>query len=305
QVLGSHTRDPDWRPGPVSGNAANIEYAQQSAAWETNIAVEELSADFRADHGFIAQNDYRRGLANVTRKWQDIGSWAELAVFVNTEHKRTPSGTTLLNGLRFGTFGNTVRNTWLTVEPRYEQVRVAEGGRLHPLRYMHFHIESTPFPWLAYLEWNIDTGDRLDVINDKRGRGTAITGFTRMRFFERTEVDVRSNWQWVAVDGPAGRQRALTERTLQVTGVFHLDARNNIRIIAQDGSTSRNPELYVDNTVSAKDKARVLSLVYAYRAGLQMSVYVGASIARDRDPDSRIDRRTQEAFVKVSYTFLG
>jgi hypothetical protein len=122
-----------------------------------------------------------------------------------------------------------------------------------------------------------------------------------MRFLERIEIDVRSNWQWITTDA----RRALTERALQVTGVYHFDARNNLRIIAQDGSISRNPQLWNDMTVSAKDKTRVLSVVYAYRAGLQMSVYVGASTFRERDPDSTIDRRTREAFVKLAYTFFG
>jgi len=305
QVLGSYTKDQDWRPGAVTGNAASVEYAHLSQKWEVNVVGEELSADFRADHGFVPQNDYRRGYASLTRKWQDWGAWNEAALFVNAEHKRTPSGATLLNALRFGAYGNTARNSWFTVEPRYEQVRVTEGGVLHPLRYMHFHVESTPFPWLAYLQWDLEAGERVDVANDRAGRGAALTGYTRMRFFERTELDVRSNWQWVAVSAPQGRQRVLTERALQVTGVFHFDARNNIRVIAQDGSTSRNPALYADTSVSAKDKNRVLSLVYAFRAGLQMSVYVGASTFRDRDPDSGIDRRTQEAFLKVAYSFLG
>lgn len=305
QVLGSYTKDQDWRPGAVTGNAASVEYAHLSPAWETTLTAEELSGNFRADHGFIAQNDYRRGYGSVTRKWQDWGNWSEAALYVNAEHKRTPSGATLLNALRLGTYGNTARNTWVTVEPRYEEVRVTEGGTLHPVRYVHLHFESTPFPWLAYLTWDVDTGERVDVANDRVGRGTAITGYTRMRFFERTELDLRSNWQWVAVGTAAGRQRVLTERTVQATGVFHFDARNNVRLIVQDGSTSRNPALYNDTTVSAKDRTRVVSLVYAFRAGLQMSVYVGASVSRDRDPDSGVDRRTQEAFVKLAYTFLG
>ncbi|MBK8739238.1 MAG: carbohydrate binding family 9 domain-containing protein [Betaproteobacteria bacterium] len=305
QALGSYTRDRDWRPGAVSGSAASVEYAHLGPAWEVNVGGEALNANFRADQGFIAQNDYHRASANVARKWQDFGSWSEAAVFVNAEHKRTPAGATLLNALRLGAFGNTARNTWLTVEPRYEEVRVTERGALHPVRYVHLHIESTPFPWLSYLAWDIDTGERVDVANDRVGRGTAITGTTRMRFFERTELDLRSNWQWVAASTPAGRRRVLTERTLQATGVFHIDARNNVRIIAQDGSTSRNPALYADTAVSAKIRNRVFSLVYAFRAGLQMSVYVGASTARDRDTDGGVDRRVQEAFVKVAYTFLG
>jgi hypothetical protein len=189
----------------------------------------------------------------------------------------------------------------VTIEPRYEQVRVAEGGALHAIRYLHLHAEATPFPWLAFFSWDVDTGERIDVNNDRKGHGTAVTGYTRMRFLERIEVDVRSNWQWITT----GARRALTERALQVTGVYHFDARNNLRIIAQDGSISRNPQLWTDMTVSAKDKTRVLSVVYAFRAGLQMSVYVGASTFRERDPDSTIDRRTREAFVKLAYTFFG
>jgi hypothetical protein len=133
----------------------------------------------------------------------------------------------------------------------------------------------------------------------------AITGLTRMRFFDRLELDVRSNWQWIKTDDSDRGRRVLTERALQVTSVFHVDSRNNFRVIAQDGSISRNPELWTDTTISAKDKTRVLSVVYAYRAGLQMSVYVGASVFRERDPDSVIDRRTREAFVKLAYTFMG
>jgi hypothetical protein len=210
-----------------------------------------------------------------------------------------------LNAIRIGSFGNGPRNSWYTFEPRYEQVRVTEGGVLHPVRYLHLRLESTPFPWLAYFDWNFDIGDRLDVNNDRLGKGAGITGLTRMRFFDRLELDVRSNWQWIKTDDGDRHQRVLTERALQVTGVFHVDARNNFRVIAQDGSISRNPELWTDATISAKDRTRVLSVVYAYRAGLQMSVYVGASTFRERDPDSGIDRRTREAFVKLAYTFMS
>ena len=112
-------------------------------------------------------------------------------------------------------------------------------------------------------------------------------------------------WPVVVMRFRSDSNRVLTERALQVTGVYHFDARNNLRIIAQDGSISRNPELWTDATISAKDRTRVLSAVYAYRAGLQMSVYVGASAFRERDPDSGIDRRTREAFVKLAYTFMS
>lgn len=307
QALASQTRDRDWRPGTVTGAAGAFEYARLTSRWEVNVTGEAVTRDFRADHGFVAQNDYLRGLGSLTRKWQDVGSWYEMSVFAAVEHKRTTSGRSLLDSLHVGAFGNTARNTWITIEPRYEAVRVTPTGPLHGLRYLHTHIESTPFPWLAFLQWDIDAGDRVDVFNDRKGRGAAITGYTRMRFLERFEVDVRSNWQWVKVDALGASRRALTERALQVTGVWHFDAKNNVRVIAQDGSTSRNPELYTLSveTVSAKDKSRVLSLVYAYRAGLQMSFYVGGSTFRERDPDSGIDRRVNEAFVKLAYTFMG
>ncbi len=304
QVLGSHTKDIDWRPDAVSGHATMLEYARLNAAWDITVTGEELSRDFRADHGFIAQDNFRRGFANVIRKWQDVGPLAELGTLINVERKQTPEGSTLLNAVRIATYGNGPRASWVQIEPRYEQVRVTEGGVLHPVRYLHLHLEASPFPWLAYFTWDIDTGERIDVNNDRAGRGTAVTGYTRMRFLERIELDVRSNWQWITTNAD-GRHRVLTERALQLTGVYHFDARNNLRVIAQDGSISRNPELWNDMSVSAKDKTRVLSVVYAYRAGLQMSVYVGASISKDRDPDSGIDRRTTEAFVKLAYTFLS
>ena len=305
QVLGSHTKDTDWRPEAVTGHAAMVEYAHLTSRSEINATLEELSKNFRADQGFIAQNDFRRAYGQYNRKWQDVGPFAEVGSFVNGEHKRTTDGTTLLNAIRVATYANAARNSWYHVEPRYEQVRVAPGGPLHTLRYLHLHYESTPFPWLAYTTWDVDVGERVDVNNDRKGHGAALTGYTRFRFLERIELDVRSNWQWVKTGALGERRRALTERALQVTGVYHFDARNNLRVIAQDGSISRNPELWNDMTVSAKDKTRVLSVVYAYRMGLQMSVYVGASIAKDRDPDSLVDRRTTEGFVKLAYTFFS
>jgi hypothetical protein len=305
QVLASQTKDQDWRPDPVFGHAAILDYAHLTSRWEINATAEELSRNFRADHGFIAQNNFQRAYGALTRKWQDVGPLAELSTFVNAEKKRTPDGPTLLNAVRLGVYGNGPRNSWITVEPRYEQIRVTEGGILHPIRYVHLHFEATPFPWLAYFTWDIDTGERVDVNNDRAGHGTAVTGWTRFRFLDRIELDVRSNWQWITTGTPGGAARVLTERALQFTGVYHFDARNNLRVIAQDGSISRNPELWTDTSVSAKDKTRVLSVVYAYRAGLQMSVYVGASISKDRDPDGGIDRKTSEAFVKLAYTFFG
>src|SRR5206468_7938679 len=87
-------------------------------------ACDALVADAADDDLFIAQNNFRRGYGSVTRKWQDVGLLSELGVLINAEHKRTPEGATLLNAVRFGTYGNGPRASWVQIEPRYEQVRV-------------------------------------------------------------------------------------------------------------------------------------------------------------------------------------
>jgi len=65
---------------------------------------------------------------------------------------------------------------------RYEQGRVAEGGALHAIRYLHLHAEATPFPWLAYFAWDVEKAEK-NFVKDEDERFSYRE--TRMRRLSR------------------------------------------------------------------------------------------------------------------------
>jgi hypothetical protein len=89
---------------------------------------------------------------------------------------------------------------------------------------------------------------------------------------------------------------------VQLTGVYHFTARDNLRVIGQYNSVERGRGFYA-SSVSPKEKTETLSLVYGHLRGLGTTFHIGANTTRSTEPSAQYKRRQDEIFVKASWAF--
>lgn len=309
QVLGSWTTaqavDGRIARGELaSSHAALFDWSYRGRAWEQYIDVEDVGREFRADNGFFGQNGYRRLYSETTRKFLDVWGFNDVSPYLFAEYKTDPSGNVQYQqnnlGIRFGL----PRATTIAFEARVNNlVAVREGGGLRKRDQVFFSFDSNPFPWLAKLYSEVAYGDRVDVANNRVGKGSFVTVQANLRPHQRAELEYRVDNDVIDSREPVeGSKRILRQRVQQVLAMWHFSARDSVRTIWQAVSTRRAASLWED-PVSHKDNSQTVSVVYGHRRGIGTTFYVGTNLNRIRDPDAAIKSYQVEFFVKGSWAF--
>ncbi len=309
QLLGSWTTAQPVGGTLVKGELASshaflADWAYESAKWHEYVAVEDVGRDFRADNGFIAQNGYRRIYSETTRKFVGAFGLGEVSPYLNAEYKTDPDGATIYQQNNVGVRIVLPRATTLAIEYRPNNlVGVREGGGLRKREQLFFMIDSNPFPWFAKLYSEIAIGDRVDVFNNRLGKGAFFTVQANLRPHPRAEIEYRIDNDHIDSREPVeGSDRILLQRVQQLLAIWHFSSRDSLRAIWQLDSRRRAPSLWED-PVSHYERYETVSLTYGHRRGLNATLYVGATVARALDPDAGVKSYQAEVFVKGSWTF--
>jgi hypothetical protein len=288
----------------ASSHAALVDWSYRGRAWDQYLNFEDVGREFRADNGFFGQNGYRRVYSETTRKFLDVWGFNEVSPYLFAEYKTDPAGQVQYQqnnlGVRFGL----PRATTILVEARMNNlVAVREGGGLRKRDQLWFSIDTNPFPWLAKLLTEVAYGDRVDVLNNRVGKGAFVTVQLNMRPHQRAEVEYRIDNDVInAREAVEGSRRILTQRVQQLLALWHFTARDSLRTIWQSSSTRRAKSLW-EAPVSARENSETLSVVYGHRRGIGTSFYLGASIGRNRDADAAVKSYQAEVFAKASWSF--
>jgi hypothetical protein len=309
QLLGSWTT-----ARPVNGriargdlatsHAALVDWSYRGREWDEYLDFEDVGREFRADNGFFGQNGYRRLYSETARKFLGLWGFNEVSPYLNAEYKTEPSGNVQYRqnnvGVRFGL----PRATTIWLEARINNlVAVREGGGLRKRDQLWVSVESNPFPWFAKFFSEVAYGDRVDVANNRVGKGTFVTVQANLRPHQRAEVEYRIDNDTIDSREPVeGSKRILTQRIQQLLAIWHFTARDSVRTIWQSVATRRAPSLW-EQPVSARDKVETVSVVFGHRRGIGTSFYLGATYSRTRDPDAGIKGFQTELFAKGSWTF--
>ena len=307
QLLGSFTNDPrnPRAPGtPDNDFAALVDYNYRDPKWGFSGGLEQVGRGFRADNGFFSQAGYTNAYQEFQRKWTNVGPFHEVSPFVNIARKVDDEGRLLYQQAAPGIYLAMAKNTNFSVEWRPNtRVRFRnEGGSLKRDQ-AFISIASSPGTWLSRFYVETAIGDRADVSANRIRRGYYIGANATLRLSNRFEIEPRID---ESVMGPkilsAGNEVARRERAVQITSVYHLSARDNLRLIGQYSSVKRESAFY-PAPVSASEKTETLSLVYGHLRTLGTNIYVGATTSRTLDASSNYSRRQNEVFVKVSWAF--
>lgn len=293
------------------GHRAWVGWRHRDADWIANVNVEEISARFANDNGFVSQSGIRRASALGFLR---LGE-RELAGIDMHEHELTlklQETRTLHDPLLGVAAGQTVdrlfqpgfwfaagRNTEVWGHVGLDSHRARSGGRLHPTRTLLLGFESNPGEVLTYVDAEVEWGRRLDVEADRVGLGAQGQVMTQMRLPLPAglwlEFEQRFGLGWV--DGPDGR-RAFTDRSAQSLVVLHLSPRDSLRLIHQQTCFARRADASAG--LGAQDeRERVLSLMFQHRVGLSRVISLGLSRARAQ-PDGV---RASEVFAKASFSY--
>ena len=309
QVLGSWTTAHPSNGSLVKGDLASshavlLDWNHRGTRWDQYLNFEDVGSAFRADNGFFGQNGYRRVLSETARKFLGLWGFNEVTPYLNAEYKTTREGDVQYRqqnvGVRFGL----PRATTIAMEARIDnQVAVRPGGGLRKRDQGYVSIESNPFPWFALLFAELAFGDRVDVINNRVGKGTYLGVRANFRPHPRAELEFSFDNDIIdAREEVEGSRRILHQRVQQLLAIWHFTARDSLRTIWQSASVRRTPSLW-EEPVSPKEKSDALWLVFSHRRGLSSAFHVGASHARTRDPAAGVKRDQSEVFAKWSWTF--
>jgi hypothetical protein len=310
QALGSWTTAQPQADGRLakgelaSSHAVIADWSYIGAAWQQYLDFEDVGRDFRADNGFFFQNGYRRVYSETTRKFVGAFGLNEVSPYLFAEYKTAPDGQVQYQQNNLGLRVGLPRATTVFTEVRINNlVAVREGGGLRKRDQFYIGIESNPFPWFARLYSELAIGDRVDVYNNRVGKGHFYTVQANLRPHPRAELEYRIDNDTIDSLVPVeGSKRVLLQRVQQLIGIWHFSPRDSLRTIWQETSTRRAASLW-EQPVSARDNAETVSVVYGHRRGIGANLYVGATFGRVRDPDAGVRTYQAEVFVKGAMTF--
>jgi hypothetical protein len=309
QALGSWTTaqpvDGRLRRGELTASHAVLaDWSYRGPAWEQFLDFEDVGRGFRADNGFFGQNGYRRFYSETTRKFLGLWGFNEVSPYLFMERKADPEGNEQYRQTNVGVRFGLPRATTIAFEVRPNNlVAVREGGGLRKRDQFFLLFESNPFPWLARLYSEVAFGDRVDVQNNRVGKGSFVTLQANLRPHQRAEVEYRIDNDVIDSRQPvAGSPRILTQRVQQLLALWHFTARDSMRAIWQAVATRRAPSLWLQ-PVPSRENSETLSLVYGHRRGIGTTFYVGASFNRVREPDAGLKSYQLEIFAKGSWSF--
>lgn len=283
-------------------HSAFVDWFHNGKTWNHYVQYEEMGKDFRADNGFISQSGFREVVYEGRYKLERPFGFNEFNLFVNANRKLDMDGRVLYQQANPGITIGASRATYFTFEYRPNQlVRVANDGAPRKRDQVFFSVESQPANWLPYVYAEIARGDRLDVANNRIGKGIYFGANARLRPTNRIEIEPRIDDAWIdSMESTAGGKRIIHERAMQLLGIYHLNAQDSMRVIWQRSFVKRSPSLW-SVPVTAVDRQQTVSVVYAHRRSLNSTIYLGATAGRSQEPDAAFQRDQREVFAKVSW----
>ena len=277
--------------GPATrGHLAHARLVYQGDRREAHLALEDVSAGFRDDTGFVAQAGVRRITGRAALGWADIGPFNE--VWLNLEGERVQdraTGALLAQDLSPGIWVAGAHNVeaWLYLHGLARDtaaLRPAADGPLLQQRFLKAGLTITPATWVPLLnaEWK---WGRLADVQDQRlrpGGDASLTLTTRP--LPRLELEPSLHHAWLRGNG----QAVYAESGHQLLARWHFSARQTLRAIVQYTALERQGLPAQQGTTG--------SLTWAWRQSAGTVLYVGA--ARSRDGLQAVSR-SNEVFVKL------
>ena len=293
QFLYSDTADRDHGSG--AGHAARFVFQRDEKRYDIWAAVSEYSPRFRADNGFVVQNDLRRAGLWLGYRTYPKSFLSYFRPYLGVEWDGTyEGGETLRKGIYQGVDiqGKWGSEGWITAQMEQERV----GSELLDEASVAFNLRAAPKRWLPAVQVDGIAGQKIDYAGARVGTGATVNFGATFRATDHLEAQLTTTREWLDLD--EGRLFSATIDWLKVTYTF--SSRTLVRLIAQQNEVERNAALY-SGEILDRDRSVSLSGLYAYRLNWQTVFFLGfgdSSITADR---GQLVHQPRSVFMKIAY----
>jgi hypothetical protein len=292
------TAQPDADGGLSRGRDKHGEQLVLKAARSADRTQLEFSAldvgpDFRHDTGFVNQvgvRQYELHQAAVFREFAPINElWLNLRENLTRDRK---DGHVVQEYVTPEVWMSLPRNGSFSLAWHgLSKLRPGAGEQLLAEHYWKTEVTGTLASWAPMVDATLSLGKMADVTAGVVRPGGQFNLWLQTRPLSRVEIEPTVWAAWLK-NGPL---LAYRETASQVLGVFHIDARQNLRLIVQRSTVDRKAEAGVS---ADRESGLTTSLTYAFRRSMGTVLYVGASRSHNGVGAQNIARGT-EAFVKL------
>jgi len=321
QALASQTRYPlsvvrdfGQQPDELGGHAIQASYTHEIREWSIWTSYEDISADFRADLGFVPRVDIRQPHVGYEyRWWGDPNDWyLRFEAGGNYGETHDQSGTLIVKELE----------TWYTFRGAAQSyARLTLGRNVTAYRAGEFQQPywdvRTNFQPGDDVEvgFTYERGNKVDYAYDdpnhplraREGSGTKITQYLDYR--PGRHVTMSLNTEIRRLDGTDGRFFRATQAELRV--VYQINVRTFVRAILQHQTLKRDLVRYpacvadpVGCGIAPESNDLFTQLLFSYKVNPQTAVFVGYSDKRLGDIDTPLTTTDRTYFFKVGYAWV-
>jgi len=253
----------------------------------------DISPQFRHDTGFVNQVGIRDIELHQGVVFRDLAPANELWLNLRSSLIRDRiNGDVIQESVAPDVWMSLPRNTqaWLSWHG-LSKLRASSGGRLLAEHYWKGEYTSTLAQSIPLFDATLALGRMADIAAGVVRPGGQLNLSLSTRPFAPIEIEP-SLWAAWLKNGPL---LAYRETASQLLGVWHIDARQNLRLIVQRSTVDRKAEAGV---AADRESGLTSSLTYAFRKSMGTVLYVGTTRSHSGVGAQNIARGT-EAFVKL------
>lgn len=290
----------DYSGENAFGKAYYLRYVHSRSNWDVNFYTGGSSDEFRADMGFMPQNDFRD--ASVTFRYAHY--FADESFLERILLRSEAYTQQTWNGQKLSDFYS--QSMTLSGENQFS-LTLELGTKIQNYSDQEFkqpyqRVEFSLTPMDAFqMTASAYRGDRIDFANDRLGDTMELDASLTWRLANRLELSAGVNhWQF---DSASSSLFTLNGATMY--GLYHFSNRAFLRLSVQRRGIKRNINNYLNPYgLGDRDKGTDWQLLFHYSPSNTVTFYAGVtdySFATELEDVFTEER--QYGFAKFSYTF--
>ena len=277
----------------ATGDSVFLKAMRYTDRTQLEISDLDISPQFRHDTGFVNQVGIRDIEVHPSMVFRDLAPINEMWLNLRGSLVRDRiDGDVIQESLAPDVWMSLPRNTqvWLSWHG-LSKLRASSGGQLLAEHYWKGEYTSTLAQSIPLFDATVALGKMADFTAGVVRPGGQVNLMLSTRPFAAIEIEPSLWAAWLK----NGSLLAYRETASQLLGVWHIDARQNLRLILQRSTVDRKAEAGV---AADRESGLTTSLTYAFRRSMGTVLYVGATRSHSGVGAQNIARGT-EAFVKL------
>jgi hypothetical protein len=265
-----------------SGDFVTLRANRQSDSLSLDAELFDSSPQFRHDSGFFNQVGVREIDLHQGFAWRQLGPINELWLNLNeAQITDRVNHDVVLEYLTPGFWLAAANNTQISLQYRgFSKLRTWQGAPLIGEHYWRGEFSTTPARWIPQANLEVNLGRMADYYSGVVRPGGQVNLSLATRPLARIELEPRVSYAWLN----RGTQRVYREVASQLLGVYHIDARQNVRVILQRYTYDHKEDFgNANGDYGARESQFVASVTYAFRKSMGSVLYVGWTNGRTLD----------------------